>query len=79
MSNPSDLPVDHPDYVPACDHHGDCEVSEEDEASGAPAAMCIHCGGWRYRNHPYFGNWGTWTPDLVERTTIDPGVPQLPE
>lgn len=43
-----------------CDISGKCEVSDEDERSEAPEAMCIHCGGWRYRNHPRAGNWGVW-------------------
>lgn len=43
-----------------CDISGKCEVSDEDERSGAQEAMCIHCGGWRHRNYPRAGNWGTW-------------------
>ncbi|MEP3669950.1 MAG: hypothetical protein ABJN42_24840 [Roseibium sp.] len=61
----SELPPDHPDYVPGCNFSGRCEVSAEDEASGCAEAMCVLCGGWRYRNHPYEGNWGYWTPDLA--------------
>lgn len=58
------LPRDHPNYEPPCDVSGHCEVSEKDEQSEASEAMCVHCGGWRYRDHPYPGNWGTWTPEL---------------
>ncbi|NDV50154.1 hypothetical protein [Salipiger sp. PrR003] len=54
--DPTELPVDHPDYVPGCDISGKCQVSEEDEASGETEAMCVLCGGTRYR---YPGNWGT--------------------
>lgn len=53
-------PVDHPDYVPGCDISGRCEVSEEDQRSGDRMAMCILCGGERWRDHPHHGNWGTW-------------------
>jgi hypothetical protein len=44
---------------PPCDISGRCEVHEDDEASGAAEAMCIHCGGWRYRDSPRPLNWGT--------------------
>lgn len=53
--------------TPGCDHSGRREVSQEDEASSASEAQCIHCGGWRYRDHPLVGNWGTWTPELARR------------
>ena len=64
MEDRTELPADHPDYVPGCDISGRCEVDDEDERSGASEAMCVLCGGWRYRDHPHVGNWGTWTPDL---------------
>lgn len=52
------LDVDDPDYIPACDISGKCEPCDEDELSDVDAAMCMHCGGWRYRNYPFYGNWG---------------------
>ena len=42
-----------------CDISGRCEVHEDDEVSGNSEAMCIHCGGWRYRDSPHPLNWGT--------------------
>jgi len=69
--------------TPGCDHSGRCEVSPEDEASSASEAQCVHCGGWRYRNHPVEGNWGTWTPDLArEKMDVagyERGVADLPD
>jgi len=53
--------------TPGCEYSGRCEVSGEDEASSASEAQCIHCGGWRHRDHPVEGNWGTWTPELARR------------
>jgi hypothetical protein len=61
----TDLSPDRPNNDPACDYWGDCEASDEDEAAGVLEAMCMHCGGWRYRNHPVSGNWGTWTDDIA--------------
>lgn len=63
----TESPLDHPDYVPGCDISGHCEVSDEDERSGEVEAMCVLCGGWRYRDHPYPGNWGTSSPELESR------------
>jgi len=69
--------------TPGCDHSGRCEVSDEDEASSASEAQCIHCGGWRYRDHPVEGNWGTWTPDLdrqgMDVEGYERGVAGLPD
>ena len=65
MTN-SDLDTDsYKSKGPACEYWGDCEASDEDEAAGVMEAMCVHCGGWRYKNHPVSGNWGTWTDDMV--------------
>lgn len=49
--------VDHPDYEPPCDISGSCEPFPEEEHLAE--AMCRFCGGWRYKDHPFRGNWGT--------------------
>lgn len=43
-------------YEPPCDVSGRCDVDPADEDKAE--AMCIYCGGWRYRDHPVQGNWG---------------------
>jgi hypothetical protein len=58
-------PFDHPDYEPPCDFDGICEPFPNEEH--LPIAMCIWCGGTRYKDHPTPGNWGSWTPDLLLR------------
>lgn len=69
--------------TPGCEYSGRCEVSDEDEASSAAEAQCIHCGGWRYRDHPTAGNWGTWTPEVARRgmdvAGYERGVTGLPD
>lgn len=54
--------ADTPEGDPLCDVSGLCEPlpCEADQTQ----AMCQHCGGWRYRDYPRPGNWGTWEPDL---------------
>ena len=47
---------DDPDYYPPCDISGKCEPHELDLDESE--AMCQYCGGWRYKDYPYFGNWG---------------------
>lgn len=53
-----------PDLNP-CELHGDCEPHESDENN--PEAMCRHCGGWRYKDSPTWGNWGTKPRAIGER------------
>jgi hypothetical protein len=59
--------MDTPEGDPVCDITGECEPF--DDEADQPIAMCRHCGGERYRDHPFPGNWGTWTPDLIVRLT----------
>jgi hypothetical protein len=51
-----------PDVDPACDISGLCEPVDSERAE--TQAMCRHCGGWRYRDWPRIGNWGTWEPEI---------------
>lgn len=59
--------ADDADGNPLCDVWGDCEPHPEER--GQTQAMCQHCGGWRYRDFPTFGNWGTWEADM-EKTWV---------
>lgn len=61
--------VDTPEGDPVCDITGLCEPFEDEEDEAV--AMCQHCGGTRYKNHPFPGNWGTWTPDLAPAPVAD--------
>lgn len=47
---------------PLCDIGGNCEPFPEE--AHHTQAMCRYCGGWRYRDWPRDGNWGTWEPEL---------------
>jgi len=41
---------------PLCDISGRCRPYDEDE--NQDIAMCRYCGGERYRDYPFPGNWG---------------------
>lgn len=59
--------ADTEDGDPLCDISGLCEPWPQEVYR--TQASCQHCGGWRYRDYPRPGNWGTWDPEL-EKTWV---------